>query len=126
MAKKNRIIVNESASKDVKTEMQRKLNGEPEIVPKPREGYYFRKSSSQPWKMIECKKPDKHPVTSKVTQAQNLHLGDASKLAKEQLADPALSAAWDAQFQIDRRNRTKHGKPLQTLRQFVISRLMSS
>ena len=92
---------------------------EPKVKRKAQEGYYERRSYSQPWEKIECKKPAKREVTSEVTKAQNSRLAEASKRAKEELAE------WEAKYRTAHRDWTKHGKPIKTLRQYVVGELMN-
>ena len=124
MTKKSPITNGESIPNEIKRELRRQLEGEPEVKRKPRDGYYERRSFSRPWKMLECKKPAKREATSEVTKAQNTRLADASRLAKQILSDSATRAQWEAKYRIAHRDWTKHAKPIQTLRQFIISHLM--
>ena len=80
---------------------------EPKVKRKAQEGYYERRSYSQPWEKIECKKPAKREVTSEVTKAQNSRLAEASKRAKEELADAEKRAYTKKISESDRKSESE-------------------
>lgn len=76
---------------------------------------------------VLCKKPKRGKRMSEVTRGQNLSLGEASRRATVELVEGTETRTyWEERYRPARREWTRHGKKVLTLRQFVIGELMKS